>query len=120
MLYPIGVGSELTMAWLALPALRDSKLWSIEMPNSWNFGFSYYVACVLAMITYIPGARGRGYGREKGWERALLELWLQLLCGVCAGNDHIHPRRARGGGVGRRGGREKGWDIPGARGMGGG
>jgi hypothetical protein len=59
MLYPIGVASELTMAWLALPELRDTKLWSIEMPNAWNFAFSYYWACVLAMITYLPGGRGR-------------------------------------------------------------
>ncbi|KIY95821.1 protein tyrosine phosphatase-like (proline instead of catalytic arginine), member b [Monoraphidium neglectum] len=55
LLYPIGVASELTMAWLALPALKESGLWSITMPNSYNFAFSYYVACIIAMLTYIPG-----------------------------------------------------------------
>lgn len=54
-LYPIGVASELTMAWLALPELKRTGKWSITMPNAYNFAFSYYAACVLAMITYIPG-----------------------------------------------------------------
>lgn len=54
-LYPIGVSSELTMAWLALPFIKDTGLWSVEMPNSWNFGFSYYVLNILIMLTYIPG-----------------------------------------------------------------
>eukprot|EP00878_Enallax_costatus_P001738 GHUV01001894.1.p1 GENE.GHUV01001894.1~~GHUV01001894.1.p1 ORF type:complete len:277 (+),score=42.02 GHUV01001894.1:100-831(+) len=54
-LYPIGVSSELTMAWLALPYIKRSGLWSVEMPNSWNFGFSYYLANILIMLTYLPG-----------------------------------------------------------------
>lgn len=45
------------MAWLALPALKKSGLWSLAMPNALNFGFSYYWACVLTMLVYIPGAR---------------------------------------------------------------
>jgi hypothetical protein len=66
MLYPIGVASELTMAWLALPYLKETAKWSIEMPNAYNFAFSYYAACVLAMITYIPGGRLRGAARRRG------------------------------------------------------
>lgn len=54
-LYPIGVASELTMAWLALPTLRATGLWSITMPNAYNFAFSYYWACILTMLTYLPG-----------------------------------------------------------------
>lgn len=54
-LYPIGVASELTMAWLALPIIKATDLWSINMPNAWNFGFSYYVVCLIVMATYIPG-----------------------------------------------------------------
>lgn len=32
------------------------------MPNAYNFAFSYYAACVLAMITYIPGGLWVGWG----------------------------------------------------------
>ncbi|KAF6254850.1 tyrosine phosphatase-like protein [Scenedesmus sp. NREL 46B-D3] len=54
-LYPLGVSSELTMAWLALPSIAQRGLFSTSLPNAWNFGFSYYVACILVMLTYIPG-----------------------------------------------------------------
>jgi hypothetical protein len=54
-LYPIGVSSELTMAWLALPFIKQTGLWSVELPNSWNFGFSYFALNILIMLTYIPG-----------------------------------------------------------------
>lgn len=55
LLYPIGVSSELTMAWLALPTIRETRLFSVELPNAWNYGFSYYVLCILVMLSYIPG-----------------------------------------------------------------
>jgi very-long-chain (3R)-3-hydroxyacyl-CoA dehydratase len=54
-LYPIGVASELTMAWLALPIIKNTQMWSVELPNAWNFGFSYYITCILVMLSYIPG-----------------------------------------------------------------
>jgi hypothetical protein len=69
-LYPIGVASELTMAWLALPYLRATGKWSIVMPNAYNFAFSYYAACVLAMITYIPGEGGFARGSLGALNRA--------------------------------------------------
>jgi hypothetical protein len=43
------------MAWLALPFIKRTGLFSIDLPNSWNYGFSYYVTCILVMLTYIPG-----------------------------------------------------------------
>jgi hypothetical protein len=55
-LYPLGVSSELTMAWLALPDIAKRGLFSVAMPNAWNFGFNYYTVCILVMLTYIPGA----------------------------------------------------------------
>ncbi|GIL43270.1 hypothetical protein Vafri_1057 [Volvox africanus] len=54
-LYPIGVASELTMVWLAWPSIRASHVWSIDMPNSVNFGFDYAILCLLVVIGYIPG-----------------------------------------------------------------
>ena len=54
-LYPLGVASELTMVWLALPYIKSSKIWSYPMPNALNFGFDYYVACLLVCLVYLPG-----------------------------------------------------------------
>lgn len=54
-LYPIGVSSELTMVWLALPYIRSKGLLSLTLPNRINFGFDYYLFCVLGMLVYIPG-----------------------------------------------------------------
>jgi very-long-chain (3R)-3-hydroxyacyl-CoA dehydratase len=54
-LYPIGVASELAMVWLALPELRRTGLWSMPMPNTYNFDFHYHALCVLAMLAYAPG-----------------------------------------------------------------
>eukprot|EP00892_Ulva_mutabilis_P006874 jgi/Ulvmu1/4559/UM002_0287.1 len=54
-LYPIGVSSELAMVWLALPELRRTKLWSLEMPNQFNMVFNYEIFCILAMLAYAPG-----------------------------------------------------------------
>eukprot|EP00887_Chlorella_sp_A99_P006090 scaffold22.g6090.t1 len=54
-LYPLGVSSELAMAWLAAPAIRQGKLLSIEMPNALNFAFDYHLVCWLVVAAYLPG-----------------------------------------------------------------
>lgn len=54
-LYPLGVGSELTMAYLALPTIKATRPLSVYMPNSANFSFDYYTFCLLAIVAYIPG-----------------------------------------------------------------
>lgn len=54
-LYPLGVSSELAMVWLALPELRRTGKWSVDLPNPLNFGFSYTVACWIAVAAYLPG-----------------------------------------------------------------
>jgi hypothetical protein len=54
-LYPLGVSSELTMAWFALPAIAKQGLGSVRMPNAANFAFDYHTACVLTMLSYLPG-----------------------------------------------------------------
>jgi hypothetical protein len=61
-LYPLGVSSELTMAWLALPDIKSRGLFSSSLPNSWNWGFDYHLVCILVMLTYIPGQ----YWHENG------------------------------------------------------
>ena len=54
-LYPLGVASELTMVYLALPHIQKTHLWSIQMPNAANFAFDYYLFCLIAVIIYLPG-----------------------------------------------------------------
>jgi very-long-chain (3R)-3-hydroxyacyl-CoA dehydratase len=54
-LYPLGVSSELSMVALAMPQLRASKTWCLEMPNLWNVGFQYWLACWLIVAAYLPG-----------------------------------------------------------------
>lgn len=76
MLYPIGVSSELAMLWLALPTIRDSKMWCLLMPNALNFAFDYYIFCLLGAAAYIPG---------------LPNLYFYMLKGVSA-----PPAAARG------------------------
>lgn len=54
-LYPLGVASELSMVWLALPVIQVKKPLSIELPNPLNFAFTYHAVCVLAVAAYLPG-----------------------------------------------------------------
>jgi very-long-chain (3R)-3-hydroxyacyl-CoA dehydratase len=54
-LYPLGVASELSMVWLALPVIQVKKPFSIELPNPFNFAFSYHALCVLIVAAYLPG-----------------------------------------------------------------
>ena len=55
-LYPLGVASELTLVWLALPTLKRDRPWSVSLPNSFNFAFDYYWLCIILSVIYIPGA----------------------------------------------------------------
>jgi very-long-chain (3R)-3-hydroxyacyl-CoA dehydratase len=44
-LYPIGVAAEMGLIWMALPYIKSRDLYSLHMPNSANFGFSYLSFC---------------------------------------------------------------------------
>lgn len=54
-LYPLGVASEMTMVYLAMPTIKKNRPLSIHMPNAWNFALDYYVACWLGVAAYVPG-----------------------------------------------------------------
>jgi very-long-chain (3R)-3-hydroxyacyl-CoA dehydratase len=42
-LYPLGVlAGEMPLIWSGLPYIKQRKLHSIDMPNSFNFAFSYH------------------------------------------------------------------------------
>lgn len=54
-LYPLGVASELACVVLALPLIKESQLWTITMPNRFNFAFDYHLVCLLIVVGYLPG-----------------------------------------------------------------
>ncbi|KAJ6665437.1 hypothetical protein lerEdw1_003277 [Lerista edwardsae] len=53
-LYPMGVSGELLTIYAALPYVRSSGLYSISLPNKYNFSFDYHSFLILVMISYIP------------------------------------------------------------------
>lgn len=60
-LYPMGVSGELLTIYAALPFVRQSGLYSISLPNKYNFSFDYYTFLILVMISYIPSKYEFGF-----------------------------------------------------------
>ena len=56
-LYPLGVfAGEMPLIKAAIPLVRARKLWSVEMPNDFNFAFSYAAFCTLGLYVLLPAA----------------------------------------------------------------
>ncbi|XP_059154378.1 very-long-chain (3R)-3-hydroxyacyl-CoA dehydratase 2-like isoform X2 [Physella acuta] len=53
-LYPIGVTGELMTIFSALPSVRDTKLYSFDLPNKWNIAFNYYYYLCFIVVSYLP------------------------------------------------------------------
>ncbi|XP_076603452.1 very-long-chain (3R)-3-hydroxyacyl-CoA dehydratase 2 [Chaetodon auriga] len=53
-LYPMGVTGELLTIYAALPYVQKTGLYSVTLPNKYNFSFDYYSFLILIMISYIP------------------------------------------------------------------
>jgi len=53
-LYPVGVASELTLLFTALPAVKTSTYLSLTLPNRFNATFSLYYALIIFALLYIP------------------------------------------------------------------
>ncbi|XP_024936405.1 very-long-chain (3R)-3-hydroxyacyl-CoA dehydratase 2 [Cephus cinctus] len=54
-LYPIGVTGELLCFYSAQKyASTHPDAWSYNMPNAWNFTFSYHYILIAVMLLYIP------------------------------------------------------------------
>lgn len=51
-IYPAGVVSELVVMYQALQPLAKAGLWSVSMPNKWNFGFDYVLFMKVVMALY--------------------------------------------------------------------
>uniref|UniRef100_A0AC35U1X8 Very-long-chain (3R)-3-hydroxyacyl-CoA dehydratase n=1 Tax=Rhabditophanes sp. KR3021 TaxID=114890 RepID=A0AC35U1X8_9BILA len=54
-LYPLGASGELFTLVAALPEIDAKKIFTLEMPNSINFAFSYWWFIVVTCLIYIPG-----------------------------------------------------------------
>ncbi|VBB30475.1 unnamed protein product [Acanthocheilonema viteae] len=54
-LYPLGVTGELLVILAALPEVSAKKHFTLEMPNIFNIGFSFWWYLIIYAILYIPG-----------------------------------------------------------------
>ncbi|KAK9071525.1 hypothetical protein SSX86_010094 [Deinandra increscens subsp. villosa] len=54
-LYPTGIASEIGMIYNALPYMKESGLYSLKMPNKWNFSFDYFYLAIVVLAIYVPG-----------------------------------------------------------------
>ncbi|BAD61104.1 tyrosine phosphatase -like [Oryza sativa Japonica Group] len=53
--FPVGVVSEICLAYTVLPFMKASEKYCLRMPNKWNFSFNYFYANVFFMAFYVPG-----------------------------------------------------------------
>ncbi|CAG4922397.1 unnamed protein product [Colias eurytheme] len=53
-LYPIGITGELLCWYHTLDEVVEKQIFTISMPNTWNFIFNYYYFLVIYMLSYIP------------------------------------------------------------------
>lgn len=54
-LYPMGVIGEMITVFSAMPAVKQRRILSLDLPNPANISFSYYYAMILIVLTYLPG-----------------------------------------------------------------
>ncbi|EFO26575.2 hypothetical protein LOAG_01917 [Loa loa] len=54
-LYPLGVIGELLIVLAALPEVSAKKHLTVELPNIFNIGFSFWWYLIIYIILYIPG-----------------------------------------------------------------
>nr|CCC94116.1 putative protein tyrosine phosphatase [Trypanosoma congolense IL3000] len=56
-LYPMGITGEIACFICALPYIKENKSWSVELPNRFNFAFSwYYTALLMLGLAYPAGS----------------------------------------------------------------
>lgn len=50
-LYPVGAVSEMVLLYRGLPFVRQRDLYSIHMPNKWNFAWDYAVFIQVRLVS---------------------------------------------------------------------
>lgn len=53
-LYPVGITGEIGCLYNALPYIKEHKPYSVEMPNKWNFTFSWYNCVWFILLGVYP------------------------------------------------------------------
>ncbi|CAD2222493.1 3-hydroxy acyl-CoA dehydratase [Angomonas deanei] len=53
-LYPVGITGEIGSLYNALPFIKENKPWSVELPNKWNFSFSWYNTVWFLLLGVYP------------------------------------------------------------------
>jgi hypothetical protein len=71
-LYPVGVAAEVVLMSRSLPFIRARRLFSVFMPNAYNFAFDYSVF----MTVGLSGEGGEG-GHGEGRGAAMEGVWRQ-------------------------------------------
>ncbi|KAK8805879.1 hypothetical protein WA158_002535 [Blastocystis sp. Blastoise] len=70
-LYPTGITGEISVLLKSLKYIKESQIWSVSLPNPWNFAFSYYYFVCCLLLIYIPGGpfmyNVMIKNREKNW-----------------------------------------------------
>ncbi|CAI9111454.1 OLC1v1011676C1 [Oldenlandia corymbosa var. corymbosa] len=70
LLYPTGITSEVGLIYNALPYIKESGKYGVQLPNKWNFSFDYYYAAFAVlgsphMYTYMLGQRKKALSKSK-------------------------------------------------------
>lgn len=55
-LYPLGFVGEWACYYVALPLLEEKEMWSMKLPNSWNWAFDFGVFVRVLLVLYLVGA----------------------------------------------------------------
>ncbi|XP_038209584.1 very-long-chain (3R)-3-hydroxyacyl-CoA dehydratase hpo-8 [Zerene cesonia] len=53
-LYPIGITGELLCWYDTLDEVAEKQIFTMSMPNTWNFIFNYYYFLIIYMLSYFP------------------------------------------------------------------
>lgn len=53
-LYPTGITGEILTIYHSLPFIKQTHLFSWELPNAWNFVFNFYQVSLFYLLLYIP------------------------------------------------------------------
>ena len=51
----LSLQGELTCTFRALKPVAESGLYSLRLPNKYNFAFDYQIALIIVMFMYVPG-----------------------------------------------------------------
>ena len=54
LLYPMGISGEIACLYNALDHVKQNKIYTVEMPNTYNFSFSYYNFIWFALLGLYP------------------------------------------------------------------